>query len=186
MLEHKGTKVLETERLILRRFNKEDGPSVFYNYSNDERVTRYMPWKPMKDVSEALEKCIEREEKYTNLDYYHWAIVIKETNELIGAIKEVDYSTNKECIEIGYCLGYNWWGKGYGTEALKEIIRYFFEDIGFNRIEATHQSDNIASGKIMEKCGMNFEGVLRGRGLNNNLEHVDSCMYAILKDDYII
>lgn len=183
MLNHKGTVVLNTDRLLLRPFVKEDAEAVF-NYSSDDRVTKYLPWKSMQKKEEAMDKCIERAEKYSNPKYYHWAIVIKETNQLIGFIKLAVINEEKEYLEMGYGIGFEYWGNGYVAEALKEVIKFFFQEIGFHRIETTHHVENTGSGKVMKKCGMKFEGVLRERLFNNNMQYVDSAIYSILKSDF--
>lgn len=183
MLNHKGTVVLNTERLLLRPFSIEDALDVF-EYSSDEMVAKYIPRKAIKTKQEAIDKCTAKEEKYKHLDYYNWAIVVKDTNKVIGNIKLVSYDFQKEFMEPGYSIGSKHWGKGYTTEALKEVINFFFFEVGFNRIEATHQLENIGSGKVMQKCGMKYEGMLRGRALTNEQKYVDCAMYAILKSDF--
>nr|WP_295051698.1 GNAT family protein [Ruminococcus sp.] len=84
---------------------------------------------------------------------------------------------------MGYCLGYNWWHKGIMSEAFKEIIRFLFEDVGLNRIEAYHDPRNPHSGDVMKKCGLLYEGTARQAG--KNMQGIcDNVHYAILKEDY--
>ena len=86
-------------------------------------------------------------------------------------------------FEIGYCIGQKFWNKGITTEAMKAIIRFFFEEVGVNRIEARHDTKNPASGRVMIKSGLKFEGILRQAGKNNTGIN-DLAVYAILKEDY--
>ncbi len=88
---------------------------------------------------------------------YRWAILLKGSDEPIGAIDVVGVSEDNKTATIGYVLSYNYWNKGYATEALKEVIKHLFDN-GFNVIEAEHHIDNITSGKVMEKCGMKYIG----------------------------
>ena len=88
---------------------------------------------------------------------YRWAILLNGNDEPIGAIDVVGVSEDNKTATIGYVLSYNYWNKGYATEALKEVIKYLFDN-GFNVIEAEHHIDNIASGKVVEKCGMKYIG----------------------------
>ncbi|WP_264371088.1 GNAT family N-acetyltransferase [Tetragenococcus koreensis] len=86
--------------------------------------------------------------------------------------------------EIGYCIGQNWWNNGYASETLSKVIAFLFEKNGFERIEAFYDADNPASGKVMQKAGMVYEGTLRQR-LVNNRGIVDEVCYATLKKDYL-
>ena len=93
---------------------------------------------------------------YDSLDFYQWAIVLKELGEPIGSISVVDKNDNLDIIHIGYCIGSKWWNQGITTEAFKAIILFFFEEVGANRIESQHDPNNPGSGKVMEKCGLNY------------------------------
>ncbi|HEY8392736.1 MAG TPA: GNAT family protein [Capillibacterium sp.] len=85
--------------------------------------------------------------------------------------------------EIGYCLSKRYWNQGIMTEALKAVIAYLIKEVGFKRVQAVHQVENPASGRVMIKAGMKHEGRLRGYVLNNRNELVDCEMYAILEDE---
>lgn len=183
-MNHKGTIELETERLILRKFKIEDAESMFNNWASDEEVTKYLTWKPHKTVEVTKSLLTEWVSSYINLDFYQWGIVIKETNELIGSIGVVGNKENRLMCEIGYCIGKSFWGKGYVAEAFTRIIDFLFTETNCNRIEAVHDIDNPNSGKVMLKCGLTLEGVLRQRGLNNDGEIIDLPMYSLLKKDY--
>lgn len=89
-----------------------------------------------------------------------------------------------EKCEIGYCIGKAFWNQGIVTEAFKAIIKFALEEVGFNRITGRHHIDNPASGKVMEKCGLQYEGHLRQILKNKFGEFVDCKYYSILKDEY--
>ena len=111
-----------------------------------------------------------------------WGIIDRQTRHLVGTIGYMDYSMDNASVEIGYSLARWLWNGGYMTEALARVIDYTFESMDINRIEAQHELDNPASGRVMEKCGMRKEGVLRQR-LYNKGKFVDVALYAILKSD---
>jgi len=183
-MEHLGTKKLETERLILRQFNIDDIEPVFNNWVNDDEVTHYLSWPTHKDknvTKDVLENWIKN---YPKNDFYQWAIVQKEINEPIGTISVVDKNDEIQMIEIGYCIGKKWWNKGITSEALNALIKYFFEDIKVNRIEAWHDINNPNSGKVMAKCGMKYEGTLR-QSRKNNTGINDHAVYGILLEEYL-
>lgn len=178
-----GTVPLTTKRLLLRRLNKDDAQSMFNNWASDFDVTKYLSWPNYDSVSQAQAFLKYRVESYNDPCTYDWGIVIKETNDLIGTISAVDFSGKVNSVEIGYVIGKKWWHNGYTTEALKRIIKFFFENTDVNRIEACHDSDNPNSGHVMHKSGMSFEGVLRSKGYNNN-GICDEVVYSILRNEY--
>ena len=85
---------------------------------------------------------------------------------------------------IGYCIGRNWWGQGLMSEALEGVIHFLITQVGANRIESRHDPNNPASGKVMAKCNMVYEGTSR-QGDWNNQGLCDAANYALLKEDYV-
>lgn len=155
---HKGTKVLETDRLVLRLFEENDYIKAFENYCYDERVTKYMTWYAHKNNLETKELVKAWSNKYDNNKFYNWVITEKGINEAIGSLSIVDINEEREEVEIGYCIGYNYWNKGYVTEALKKVIAYLFDEIQVKSIVAKHDSRNLASGRVMQKANMEYYG----------------------------
>ena len=84
----------------------------------------------------------------------------------------------------GYCIGEKWWNQGITSEALKEVIRFFFEEVKANRICACHDINNPNSGKVMIKCNMKYEGTLRQAVRRGTGELSDLSYYSILKEEY--
>ena len=185
-MNHLGTKTLETERLILRKTLESDYEPMFRNWANDERVTRFLTWPPYESAEQLRDTyhqyLLDSQKKD---DFYDWKIEFKDLGEPIGAIGVVNINQEIDQATIGYCLGYNWWHQGIMTEAFKEVIRFLFEEVGVNRICATHDVNNPHSGDVMKKCGLKFEGILRDGGKNNQ-GIIDIATYAILKKDYCI
>ncbi|MDD4298522.1 MAG: GNAT family N-acetyltransferase [Bacilli bacterium] len=144
-----------------------------------------MSWKAHENIEITKEVLKEWVNSYVNKDYYQWGIVVKQTNELIGSIGIVGNIENRLICEMGYCIEKNYWGNGYVVEAFNRIIEFLFTETNCNRIEAVHDVDNVNSGKVIIKCNLEFEGVLRDRGLNNDLKLIDLAMYFLLKRDYL-
>ena len=182
-MEHLGTKELETERLILRRFLLEDAEYIFKNWANDDEVTKYLTWSSHKNVNETISIREKGMNEYEKKDFYQWAIVLKEINEPIGSISVVKQSDDIQMVHIGYCIGKKWWNKGITSEALSTLIKFFFEEVGINRIESRYDPNNPNSGKVMAKCGMKYEGHMR-QADRNNQGIVDYIEYGILAEDY--
>ena len=182
-MDNKGTVKLETERLILRKARPEDAEPMFRNWAGDSRVTEFMTWQPYKDALSTMEYIGKMLKNYENDSCYDWFIELKQKNEPIGSISVVALRDDIECAVIGYCLGYDFWHKGIMTEAFTEVIRFLFEEVGVNRIEATHNVKNSRSGEVMKKCGLQFEGIHRQAG-RDNTGIVDTAYYSILRDEY--
>ena len=173
---------LETERLVLRRIVLRDAKDIFA-YSKDPEVARHVLWSAQKDVSEARDYCRFMMKRYRNDLPSSWGVVDKATNRLVGTIGYMDYSEDNATVEVGYSLARWLWNGGYMTEALARVIAYTFDAMDVNRIEAQHELTNPSSGRVMLKCGMQKEGVLRQR-LYNKGRYVDVALYAILREEY--
>ena len=182
-MEHIGTKELETERLILKKFTLNDAQYMFNNWTSDDEVTKYLTWPTHNDINVTLYVLEQWLQNYEKNDNYNWAIVLKEINEPIGSIGINKQSDDLKMVHVGYCIGKKWWNKGFVTEALNALIKFFFEEVGVNRIESRHDTNNPNSGKVMLKCGMKYEGCLR-QADRNNQGIVDTVYYGIVSEDY--
>ena len=183
-MNHKGTIELQTERLILRKFRQDDAQDVFDNWANDKDVTKHLSWTPHANAEatrQYIAACVERYEKES---IYHWAIVPKEYGKVCGSIEVMNVSEINGRCEMGYCMSKRYWNKGIMSEALKAAVKFLFDEVGFNRIQAVHHIENPASGKVMQKAGMKYEGRLKQYIADNCGKFVDCDIYAIVKDDY--
>ena len=184
-MKNKGTVELETERLLLRKGSIKDSENIYNNYGKDPLVSKYVVWNMHKSVADAAALMEKWEESYDKLTSYKWLVIEKESNEVIGSITAVKVDELNKTVALGYCFGSKWWNNGYATETLKRVIKFFFEDICVETIYANHLTDNKASGKVMQKAGMIFEGTLRNRmtdKITNKPMGLDT--YSIIKEDY--
>lgn len=180
-MKHIGTQRIETDRLILRRFVSGDAAAMYNNWASDSEVTRFLTWPthPSVEVSKFVTE--DWVNSYSADDYYQWAIVLKENgDEPIGSISAVHMNEDISMVHIGYCIGRAWWHRGITSEAMKAVMDFFFDEVGANRIESRHDPRNLNSGKVMEKCGMKYEGTMRSSDRNNQ-GICDACYYALLK-----
>ena len=183
MLIHKGTKTLETSRLILRKALPADADAMFRNWASDSEVTKFLTWPTYTQVETAHEILNIWVKNYEQPDYYQWMIVPKELGEPIGSISVVNHRDDIAEAEIGYCIGRRWWHQGIMTEALSAVMGYLFREVGMNRIEAKHDVNNPNSGAVMRKCGMVYEGTAR-QSDRNNQGICDLATYGILRSDW--
>lgn len=174
---------LATERLILRKLTVADAPEMYKNWASSSVVTKYLPWAPHPSVVTVTERLAERAVAYETENLYDWGMVLQKTGELMGTITVVQDLPEVKTFEVGYVIGEKFWGHGYTTEAMKKVIAYLFETTDCQRIEAKHDAENAASGRVMEKAGMTHEGILKKRILNNR-GIVDGSFHAILRSEW--
>lgn len=183
-MKHLGTIELETDRLILRRFKLSDAEAMYRNWASDDEVTKYLMWPTHKDVSVSESVLKEWIGSYDNKAFYQWAIVLKSDGpEPIGSISIVKKDDKISMVHVGYCIGRKWWNQGITSEALSRLIRFFFEEVEVNRVESRFDPRNANSGKVMEKCGLIYEGAIK-QGDWNNQGICDYSMYGLVREDY--
>lgn len=181
-MNHQGTKLLETKRLILRRFTLEDAEDMFLNWASDPDVTEFLTWPPHADVNVTKTLLTDWISRYSEPACYNWAIELKTIHKVIGNISAIKVNEKVESVDIGYCMGKTWWGKEIMPEALCAVIDYLFDEIKVNRIAACHDENNPKSGRVMEKAGMKQEGVWRA-AVRNQHGICNLVWYSILKSD---
>lgn len=162
----------------------DDAEAMFRNWAGDGEVTRYLTWLPHKDAGVTKKLLVGWVEQYARKDCYRWCIVWKETGDPVGCIDVVRVAEELETGEIGYCMAKEYWGRGIMAEALSAVTEYLFVNVGFHRLQACHQTKNPASGKVMQKCGMRFEGILRQSAKTNAGEYCDVAYYSVLRSEW--
>ena len=179
-MKHAGTQTIKTERLTLRRFELTDAEAMFNNWANDDEVTRYMRWQSYTNVDDAKTTLQIWVDNYINDNSYHWGICL-DNGELIGSIGAYIDSEHDCRAGLGYCIGRNWWSEGYMSEAVKAVINYMFTNTDTERIEAYYAVENPASGKVMQKAGMEFEGIAKHK-FKSREGFEDSGNYGIIRE----
>lgn len=173
---------LELERLRLRPFRMSDAPTVQTLAGAYEiaETTVNIPHPYPDGVAE--EWIATHQETFEEGQGVAFAIERQSDHNLVGAI---GLTVNKKhhLAELGYWVGKPYWNQGYATEAAREVIRFGFEDMNLNRIQARYMNKNPASGRVMQKIGMQYEGTLR-QALHRFDEFEDAHVYAILRENY--
>ncbi|HZK24452.1 MAG TPA: GNAT family N-acetyltransferase [Oscillospiraceae bacterium] len=182
-MNHLGTKTLETKRLRLRRFEIDDAQAMFDNWASNEEVTKYLTWPAHQSITVSQEYIKSLISRYEKLNTYEWGIELKEIRQVIGSLGVVRCNDEVGYVHVGYCIGKQWWSKGITSEAFSAVIKYLMDEVKVNRIEARHDPRNFVSGKVMEKCGLKYEGTLRESDINNQ-GRCDAAWYSLLKTDY--
>ena len=170
---------LETPRLTLRKFKKEDAADLL-EYGSDSETLKWLIWEGISTIEDATAAIVN----------YYWprspgffAIELKKTGKCIGTI-DLRMKPESEKAGFGYVLNRNYWGCGYMTEALRAVLALAFEKLQLNRVESCHYVGNEGSGKVMSKCGMVKEGV--GRQQEKIKGVFQDCVhYGITREDWL-
>ncbi|MYL18781.1 GNAT family N-acetyltransferase [Halobacillus litoralis] len=171
-----------TARLTLRKLAFSDLEDVF-SFCSNPNVARPMTWEVNESIDATEEFLNMVITGYGKGESGEWAIEWNETGQVIGVAAFIDWSNKHKCVELGYFLSEEYWGKGIVTEALQELVRYGFNELYLNRIEGRSDTDNFGSQKVMKKLGMNYEGTLRKNEFIKG-EFRDTEVYSILESEY--
>jgi ribosomal-protein-alanine N-acetyltransferase len=148
-------KRIETRRLVLRRIKPEDAEDIL-EYASDAKALEYQAWGGLSTLAEV--QALIFDNYLPKLSNILWAIELKETGKMIGTF-DLQPNPDHDCIGVGYMLNRRFWGSGYATEALSAMVALCFECLGVNRVGGIYYAGNEASGRVMEKVGMAYEGV---------------------------
>jgi [ribosomal protein S5]-alanine N-acetyltransferase len=174
---------LETERLLLRKMRLDDAEAMFA-YASDPEVARYVLWDTHRSIEDSEEFLRLATEGYERGDFGGWGVVLKDSGVFIGTCgMDAGYAPEHARAELGYVLSREHWGRGLMPEAVRVVIRFGFERLELNRIQARCIAENTASTRVMEKAGMTYEGTLREsefiKGAYRNMK-----LYSILRREY--
>lgn len=169
---------LETERLLLRRVDSNDINEIFALRSNPETM-KYIPRPLVKTDKDALEHIAMIDSKIDSNEGINWAITLKDNPKLIGVIGHYRIKPENYRAELGYMLLPEYHGRGIVSEAVKEAIKYGFQVMKLNSLEAIIDPDNHASAKVLEKNGFVKEAHLKEYEFFEG-RFLDTVIYSIL------
>lgn len=159
-----------------------DDDEAMFAYASDPLVAEHTSWYPHISVEQSREHLRVVLDRYAEGQEAGWAICLKDDDRLVGTAGFFSWSVPHRRAEIGYSLARHLWNRGLMTEAVAAMLRFGFEQMNLNRIEARCKPANAGSARVMEKAGMSFEGLLRehqyAKGVFEDLK-----LYAILRRD---
>ena len=166
---------ITTGRLFLRKIAVQDAEDMFA-YARLPQVTRYLTWYEHPDLLYTKRYITFLQRKYHAGEFYDFAVIHRAEDKMIGTCGFTKLDAVHLTGEIGYVFHPAYWQQGFATEAVRAVIRFGFETLGLHRIEARFMNDNFASRRVMEKCGMTFEGMHRGlMQINGKAEDIGIC-----------
>ena len=184
MLNHVGTKLIESDRLILRQHEMADADDMFNNWVTDPEVSKFLSWDPHKDIGETKSALAGWVDEYVNPDVYHWIIELKSISQAIGYIFLADIDDINESVSVHFGLSRKYWKQGIMTEACKRVLGFAFSVLQVKRIHTQHHVNNPASGKVMQKCGMRYVETAYKNVPGCEQISGDYCFYEILYGDW--
>ena len=157
---------IETNRLILRRYNEID-LDAFYEILHDERLHTYIPFPDLtkEEELEYIKNCMAEVEESK---YEKWSIVLKNENITIGNISVNTVNKKHNYCNVGYVVRYDYWGKEYASEALEAVSNYLLNDRNYYLVECSCNELNKQSSKVMLKAGFKKDGYIANRRLNKD------------------
>lgn len=166
---------LDTPRLFLRSLTLDDVKAI-HAIRSDPDAMRYIASGPQPDIEVTRERIRKMMDFQRWLGYSLWAVVLKESGEVIGDCGLIPLERKGPDVELGCHIRKDWWGRGYATEASKACLRYGFTALELDEIVAVIVPENLASRRLAEKCGMRETGI----GIYYGIEQV---MYKIRRSD---
>lgn len=182
-MEGTNPAIIQTERLVLRGFTLEDDEDL-YEYAKNPNVGPHGGWKPHESIFESRKIIRELFLK----KYYIWAMMDGKSGKVIGSIGyEADTKRPETgCMELGYAMSENYWGRGLMTEAAKAVINYGFLAMKLPLISIYHNPTNYRSRRVIEKCGFYFEGILRKANRIYSGEIRDMACYSMTSQEWSV
>lgn len=173
---------LITTRLFLRHFTMDDAQAMYDNWASDPSAVRYLTWNVHRDVEETKE-ILRVWTSEADCPYkYRWAITLD--GQLIGNISCVRIYTNTGRAVLGYVLSRDFWNQGIMSEAARAVIDFLFTEVHLNCVSLQHVAENVGSGRVAEKCGMQYEGTMRAAFATNFDGICDFKMWSILREEW--
>lgn len=181
IIEKKVLLTIPTERLLLRKIDRQDAP-VLYEYWSNKEVTQYMNIVPFENRRQAEEMIDFLNALAEQEVAFRWSILCKNSNQILGTCGFNNWDKGNQRAEIGYELGRQHWGQGIMSEALAAIIVHGFKTMGLNRIQALVEPANAISRKLLVRMGFEEEGLLRQYEQSKG-QYIDLVMYSLLNSD---
>lgn len=174
---------IETRRLLLRQMERSDADDM-YDYARRQDTSRYLLWSPHPSLAYTRSYLTMIGRFYRKGQFFDWAVIEKVSGRMIGTCGFTRLSEQHHVGEIGYVLNPDYHGRGYATEAVRAVIDYGFGVLDLNRIEGRYMAENIPSRRVMERCGLTFEGIQREVMLVKG-RYRDIGICALLKEEYL-
>jgi len=176
---------LTTARLCLRKLAPEDLESIFA-YTSDPEVARFTTWQPHASIEVSRDFLTYVLGQYDRGEVAPWGIEHRHDAKVIGTCGFVGWSLRHARAEIGYAMSRAYWNRGLMTEALRAVLDLGFREMHLNRIQGCCVVENIGSARVMEKAGMQLEGIRwQYEAADTPGDYLDIQLHAVLRQDWV-
>src|SRR5687768_9826098 len=173
---------LTTERLVLREVVAEDAADLLA-FRGDPEVQRYN-LAPMKDTREALALVRTMQGWYVSRYAIQWGITLRDEDRILGLCGIHDWSRERRRAAVGYDLARSHWGQGIASEAMRAVVRFCFEELALEHLQATTVGENARSIRLLERLGFRFERVREENPWERDGRFQGRSIYSLLRADY--
>lgn len=173
----------ETERLLIRKLLPRDAKDM-YDYASMPETSKYLLWEPHPSLLYTSDLIHFLQKEYLTGKYSDLAIILKESEKMIGTVGFTSFDEKNRVAEVGYVISPHYWHQGIATEALSVILNIAFCEFDVRRVEAKYIPENVYSQAVMKKCGMTYEGTARSKMLIKGVPR-DIAYCSILRDEYL-
>lgn len=174
--------VLTGPRVVLRQMTPSDAPAVQAVFS-DRETLRYTNITPHESLEDALAYVEKQRVGFRDRNYFCWGVARRTDDRIMGIVVLFHLDLKHERAELGYALGRDYHNQGFGTEALRLLLRFAFEQLNVHRLEADVDPRNGPSIRLIEKQGFQREGLLKERFLIQG-ERQDALLLGLLRRDW--
>jgi RimJ/RimL family protein N-acetyltransferase len=179
--EHRPPEIIETQRLRLREPRPDDAEAIHRKYGRDPEVARYVTWRPDQSLDQLREFVATRLERWGRGEGFAWVVTVRGDDTPIGMVEL--RPQRRHMAEVSYVVSRRFWNRGYATEAVGAVVRWAMAQPVIYRVWAVCDVENTASARVLEKVGMEREGILRRWIVHPNIsnEPRDCYCYSIVK-----
>jgi ribosomal-protein-alanine N-acetyltransferase len=172
----------ETKRIIARPATRDAAPVIFDDYATDPDVAKYMTWGSHRALDETLEFLDRCERVWLDGSAYPWTLWLKSSGEFLGMC---EIRVRGHAVDLGYALSRRWWRQGLMSEAVQSLVQWALSEPDIVRVWAVCDVDNPRSARVLERVGMQREGILRRWSKHPNIsERARDCFcYSIVKSN---
>lgn len=181
-MNHMGTKTIESERLLLRRFHLDDAHAMHQRWAGDYQLNAHMSWRTHDTVRESERVIKNWQVKYAKRKFYHWCVEVKATHAVIGEIYVRRLHKKVDGVELEFCINDAYQLDSLTAEACRIVIHFLFNQVQVKRIECNMPTSDVDKQRFVEALGFQHEGRKRfGVKTNHGLDDLE--LYSLLRGE---
>lgn len=179
-MNHKGTKTIETQHLLLRKFKMSDAKDMFNNWAGNMVDTQFVSWDRHQSVSDSKDLLEKWDKRRDRSKTYRWCVEDKASGQAVGEIVVTDIHKDTQAADLVFCMGQTYKEQGLAKEALENIVHFLFKEVQMNRLSFDQDNRNVADKNLALDLKFEFEGIQKA-ALANNSGISDKALYGAVR-----